>query len=48
VLIEERGHHELMLGFLLVAAIVLLAPIAYFAGADSRVDEVERRRRYNG
>jgi hypothetical protein len=37
-----------MLGFLLVAAIVLLAPIAYFAGADSRVDEVERRRRYNG
>jgi len=37
-----------MFGFFLVVAIVLLAPIAYFAGVDSRVDEVERRRRYNG
>jgi hypothetical protein len=48
VLIEERDHHEFMFGFFLVVAIVLLAPIAYFAGADSRVDEVERRRRYDG
>jgi hypothetical protein len=48
VLIEGRGHHEFMFGFVLVVAIVLLAPIAYFAGVDSRVDEVERRRRYNG
>jgi hypothetical protein len=48
VLIKGRVHHEFMVGFLLVVAIVLLAPIAYFAGADSRVDEVERRRRYNG
>jgi hypothetical protein len=35
-----------MLGFVLIVAIVLLAPLAYFAGVDSRVDEVERRRRY--
>ena len=48
MLIEAQGHHEFMFGFFLVVAIVLLAPIAYFAGADSRVDEVERRRRYNG
>jgi len=25
-----------------------LVPLAYFAGADSRVDEVARRRRYSG
>lgn len=36
-----------MFGFILIAAIVLLAPFAYFAGVDSRVDDVERRRRYN-
>jgi hypothetical protein len=48
VLIEDQGDHMFMFGFFLVVAIVLLAPIAYFAGVDSRVDEVERRRRYNG
>ena len=37
-----------MFGFILIAAIVLLAPLAYFAGVDSRVDEVERRRRHGG
>jgi hypothetical protein len=35
-------------GFLLIVAIVLLAPLAYFAGVDSRVDEIERRRRHGG
>jgi hypothetical protein len=33
-----------MITFLLLA-LVLLGPLAYFFGADSRVDEVERRRR---
>jgi hypothetical protein len=47
-LIKGAAHHESMFGFILIAAIVLLAPIAYFAGAESRVDEVERRRRYSG
>jgi hypothetical protein len=37
-----------MFGLILIALIVALVPLAYFAGADSRVDEVARRRRYSG
>ena len=37
-----------MFGLILIAAIVLLAPLAYFGGSDSRIDDVARRRRYNG
>ncbi len=38
-----------MFGLLLVALIVVLVPLAaYVAGADSRIDDVARRRRYNG
>jgi hypothetical protein len=48
VLIKFLRDHEVMFGFFLIAAIVLLAPLAYFAGSDSRIDDVERRRRYNG
>ena len=31
-----------------IALLVVLAPLAYIAGADSRIDEVARRRRYQG
>ena len=37
-----------MFGLILIALIVVLVPLAYFAGADSRIDEVARQRRYNG
>jgi len=37
-----------MFGLILIALIVALVPLAYVAGADSRVDEVARRRRYSG
>ena len=37
-----------MFGLILIALIVALVPLAYFAGADSRVDEVARRRRVGG
>ena len=37
-----------MVGLILIALIVLLAPLAYFAGADSRIDDVARRRRFHG
>jgi len=37
-----------MFGLILIALIVILAPLAVFAGADSRIDDVARRRRYNG
>ena len=37
-----------MLGLIVIAAIVVFGVLAYTAGVDSRVDEVARRRRYNG
>jgi hypothetical protein len=33
---------------ILIALIVVLVPLAYIGGVDSRVDEVARRRRFNG
>jgi hypothetical protein len=41
-------HHEGMLGYILIAVIVAFLPLAYLAGADSRVDEISWRRRYHG
>ena len=37
-----------MFGVILVAFIVIAGPLAYAIGADSRVDDVERRRGFNG
>ncbi len=48
MLIELRAHHMDMFGLILIAVIVALVPLAYFVGADSRIDDVARRRRYNG
>ena len=48
MLIVTVGHHVFMFGYILIAVIVALLPLAYLAGADSRIDEVARRRRYNG
>jgi hypothetical protein len=48
VLIDLTMHHEVMFALIVIAFIVLLAPLAYVAGADSRVDDVARRRRYSG
>ena len=39
------GHHRSMLALVPIAALVLLALAIYFYGADSRIDEVARRRR---
>jgi hypothetical protein len=33
-----------MFGLLLLTFLVVVGPLAYFAGVDSRVDDVERRR----
>jgi hypothetical protein len=41
-------HDGAMVGYVLIAFIVALVPLAYLAGADSRIDEVNRRRRYHG
>jgi hypothetical protein len=48
VLIDLLEHHEVMLGYILIAFIVVFLPLAYLAGADSRIDEVGWRRRYHG
>jgi RsiW-degrading membrane proteinase PrsW (M82 family) len=48
VLIDITVHHEVMFGLVFIALIVVLVPLAYFGGADSRVDDVARRRRYSG
>ena len=48
MLIDPVEHHEDMLGLILIAVIVAFLPLAYLAGADSRIDEVARRRRYHG
>ena len=48
MLIDVVGHHEVMVGLIVIALIVLLVPLAYVAGADSRVDDVARRRRFHG
>jgi hypothetical protein len=32
-------------GYLLIAVLVLAGPLAYVAGADSRIDEIAHRRR---
>lgn len=37
-----------MFGYILIVLLLVVGPLAYFAGADSRIDEVARRRRYGG
>ena len=37
-----------MFGLIFIALIVAFAALVVFAGADSRIDEVARRRRFNG
>jgi hypothetical protein len=48
VLIDLTVHHLVMFGLIVIALIVVLVPLAYVAGADSRIDEVARRRRFSG
>ena len=45
MLIREPRHTELMMAFVIVAFILVIGPLAVVAGADSRYDEVARRRR---
>ena len=37
-----------MFGLVVITLVVALGPLAYVAGVDSRIDDVARRRRYNG
>jgi len=48
VLIEPRPHDEVMFGYILITLLVIVGPLAYLAGADSRIDENTRSRRFSG
>ena len=48
MLIDLVVDHVGMFGVILIALIVIAAPLAYLIGVDSRVDDVARRRGFNG
>ena len=41
-------HHGVMLGLILIPVLAFLALAVYAYGADSRIDDIARRRRFNG
>lgn len=42
------GDHVRMLVYIVIALVAVFLPLAYLRGADSRIDDIARRRRYNG
>jgi hypothetical protein len=48
VLIDSTGHDEVMLGYIVIGLVAAFLPLWYVAGADSRIDENDYRRRYHG
>jgi len=44
VLIELGVQNAVMFGFVVIAFILVVGMLAVIAGADSRIDEVSRRR----
>jgi hypothetical protein len=48
VLIEPRAHHGRMFGYVLITLLLIVGPLAYLAGVDSRIDEKSRERRLSG
>ena len=48
VLIEFVRHHEAMFGYVIITFVLLVGLFAVLGGADSRSDDVMRRRGYNG
>jgi hypothetical protein len=48
VLIDSPCHHEGMFALVIIPIVALAALLVYAAGADSRIDEVARRRGFHG
>ena len=48
VLMNTLVHHWVVVGLILIPVLAILALLVYAYGADSRVDDVARRRRFNG
>jgi hypothetical protein len=45
--IDSGAHHEAMFGYILITLLVIVGPLAYLAGVDSRIDERSRERRFS-
>jgi len=41
-------HHVDMIGVILLTLLLVVGLLAVVAGVDSRIDDIARRRRYNG
>jgi hypothetical protein len=37
-----------MFGYVVLTLLLIVGPLAYVAGVDSRIDDVDRRRHYTG
>lgn len=48
MLIEHAAHHEVMFGYVFITLLVIVGPLAYLAGVDSRIDEKSRDRSFSG
>jgi hypothetical protein len=48
VLIDCRSDDEVMFGYILITLLVIVGPLAYLAGVDSRIDENAHSRRFSG
>jgi hypothetical protein len=48
VLIKYVDEDLRVFGIVILVLLLVVGPLALWAGADSRVDDVERRRRYMG
>jgi hypothetical protein len=48
VLIDVLVDNVVMFAFIVIAFVLVVGVLAVVAGADSRIDDVARRRRYQG
>ena len=48
MLIDLTRHHWVMLALILIPVVAIAAFLVYALGADSRIDDVTRRRGFNG
>jgi hypothetical protein len=46
VLIEHEADHVAMFGYVFITLLVIVGPLAYLAGVDSRIDEKSRDRSF--
>jgi hypothetical protein len=47
VLIDQMSDHEGVFGLIIISLLLLVGPLAVVYGADSRIDDVARRRSFD-